>query len=104
MEQSRNSAKITAMTTTLPLSKVMLSLADVREKLGLPVSLEQEFFSEWQPELPELSEFEVHQIDRLQARFAAHRDRGTVAENAVDKRWSLWCGMGMRCCGSRWIR
>jgi hypothetical protein len=73
------------MTTTLPISKVMLSLADVREKLGLQVSLAREFFSEWQDNLPELTEFEVQQVDRLQARFAAHRDRGTVAEGAVDK-------------------
>jgi hypothetical protein len=78
------------MTTTLPISKVMMSLADVREKLGLQVSLDQGFFSEWQREL---TEFEMHQIDQLQARFAAHRDglrptvghRGTVAAGAVDK-------------------
>jgi hypothetical protein len=73
------------MTTTLPISKVMLSLADVREKLGLQVSLDQEFFPEWQQDLPELTAFEVQQVDRLQTRFAAHRDRGTVAEGAVDK-------------------
>ncbi len=81
------------MTTTLPISKVMLSLADVREKLGLQVSLDQEFFVEWRQDLPDLTAFEVQQVDRLQARFAAHRDglrpteghRGTVAEGAVDK-------------------
>jgi hypothetical protein len=67
LEQSKISGKITAMTTTLPISKVMLSLADVREKLGLQVSLDQEFFSEWQRALPELTEFEVQQIDRSQA-------------------------------------
>jgi hypothetical protein len=72
------------MNTTLPI-KAMLSLADVREKSGFQVSLAQDFFPEWQRELPDLTEFEVHQIDRLQARFAAHRDRGTVAEGAVDK-------------------
>jgi hypothetical protein len=73
------------MTTTLPISKVMLSLADVREKLGLQVSLDQEFFVEWRQDLPELTALEVQQVDRLQARFSAHRDRGTVAEGAVDK-------------------
>jgi hypothetical protein len=73
------------MATTLPISKVMLSLADVREKLGLQVSLARDFFSEWQQDLPGLTELEIQQVERLQARFAAHRDRGTVAEGAVDK-------------------
>jgi hypothetical protein len=73
------------MATTLPISKVMLSLADVREKLGLQVSLARDCFSEWQQDLPGLTELEIQQVERLQARFAAHRDRGTVAEGAVDK-------------------
>jgi hypothetical protein len=73
------------MTTTLPISKVMLSLADVRERLGLQISLEQEFFLEWQEDLPDLAEAETQQVNRLKTRFAAHRDRGTVAEGAVDK-------------------
>lgn len=63
----------------------MLSLADVRERLGLQISLEQEFFLEWQQDLPDLTEAETQQVDRLKTRFAAHRDRGTVAEGAVDK-------------------
>jgi hypothetical protein len=74
-----------SMATTLPISKVMLTLADVREKLGLHVTLDRTFFPEWREDLPELSELEIQQIDRLKARFAAHRDRGTVAEGAVDK-------------------
>ena len=73
------------MTTTLPISKVMLTLANVREKLGLQVSLSPEFFNEWQRDLPELTAGERPHVDRLKTRFAAHRDRGTVAEGAVDK-------------------
>jgi hypothetical protein len=73
------------MATTLPISKVMLTLADVREKLSLQVTLDRTFFPEWRQDLPELTELELQQIDRLQARFADHRDRGTVAEGAVDK-------------------
>jgi hypothetical protein len=73
------------MATTLPISKVMLTLADVREKLGLQVTLDRTFFPEWREDLPELTELEIQQIDRLKARFAAHGDRGTVAEGAVDK-------------------
>jgi hypothetical protein len=84
-DRLEKSATTSPMTTTLPISKVMLSLADVRERLGLQISLEQEFFLEWQQDLPDLTEAETQQVDRLKTRFAAHRDRGTVAEGAVDK-------------------
>ena len=73
------------MTLTLPISKTMLTLADVGDRLKLQVSLDQNFFPEWRQELPDLTQSERGEIDRLQARFAAHRYRGLVAEGAVDK-------------------
>jgi hypothetical protein len=73
------------MTRTLPVSKTMLTLADVGEKLELAVTADPLFFVEWRQELPELTIEEVGMIDRLQARFAAHRYRGTVAKGAVEK-------------------
>ena len=73
------------MTLTLPISKTMLTLADVSDRLKLQVSLDRNFFSEWRQELPDLTQSERGEIDRLQARFAAHRYRGLVAEGAVDK-------------------
>ena len=73
------------MTLTLPISKTMLTLADVSDRLKLQVSLDRNFFSEWRQELPDLTQSERGEIDRLQARFAAHRYRGRVAEGAVDK-------------------
>ena len=53
--------------------------------MGRKVSLDQNFFLEWRQELPDLTQSERGEIDRLQARFAAHRYRGLVAEGAVDK-------------------
>ena len=73
------------MTLALPISKTMLTLADVSDRLKLQVSLDRNFFSEWRQELPDLTQSERGEIDRLQARFAAHRYRGLVAEGAVDK-------------------
>ena len=73
------------MTLTLPISNTMLTLADVSDRLKLQVSLDRNFFSEWRQELPDLTQSERGEIDRLQARFAAHRYRGLVAEGAVDK-------------------
>ena len=73
------------MTLTLPISKTMLTLADVGDRLKLQVSVDRDFFPEWRQELPGLTNSERGEIDRLQARFAAHRYRGLVAEGAVDK-------------------
>jgi predicted type IV restriction endonuclease len=73
------------MSVTVPISKPMLALADVGERLSLQVNPDREFFPEWRQDLPALTTEEQQTIDRLQARFAAHRYRGLVAEGAVDK-------------------
>ncbi len=58
------------MKTPLLVSKTMLTLADVGEKLKLSVSQDPAFFTEWRQALPDLTIEEVTAIDRLQARFA----------------------------------
>lgn len=73
------------MSATLPISKTMLTLADVGDRLKLQVNPDRNFFPEWHHHLPALTPDEQQAIDRLQARFAAHRYRGLVAEGAVDK-------------------
>ncbi len=73
------------MVVTLPISKTILTIADVENKFHLSPSLEPTFFREWQNDLPELTELEKATLDRLLARFAGHRRRGILAEGAVDK-------------------
>ncbi|MBW4552728.1 MAG: type I restriction enzyme HsdR N-terminal domain-containing protein [Aphanocapsa sp. GSE-SYN-MK-11-07L] len=73
------------MTTTLPISKTILTIADLEEKFNLHVSLDPTFFPEWCQDLPDLTASEVETLDHLQQRFAAHRKRGKVSEGAVDK-------------------
>ena len=51
------------MTLTLPISKTMLTLADVSDRLKLQVSLDRNFFSEWRQELPDLTQSERGEID-----------------------------------------
>ncbi|MEY3304443.1 MAG: hypothetical protein RLZZ139_2816 [Cyanobacteriota bacterium] len=73
------------MAVTLPISKTILSIADVEEKFQLFPCTAPTFFREWQDNLPELTAIEKAALDRLLVRFAAHRRRGILAEGAVDK-------------------
>jgi hypothetical protein len=73
------------MAVTLPISKTILSVADVEEKFQLFPCTAPTFFREWQDNLPELTAIEKAALDRLLVRFAAHRRRGILAEGAVDK-------------------
>lgn len=73
------------MVVSLPISKTILSIADVEDKFQLLPCTAPAFFREWQDNLPELTEVEKDALDRLLVIFAAHRRRGILAEGAVDK-------------------
>ena len=73
------------MAVTLPISKTILSVADVEDKFQLFPCTAPTFFREWQDNLPELTALERATLDRLLIRFSAHRRRGILAEGAVDK-------------------
>jgi hypothetical protein len=73
------------MVVTLPISKTILTIADVENKFQLNPCEERAFFREWQENLPELTELEKASLDRLLVRFTAHRRRGILAEGTVDK-------------------
>jgi hypothetical protein len=46
-----------------------LSLHDVKEKLGLQLNNEPQFFREWQDNLPELNDIEKQALDRVNSNF-----------------------------------
>jgi hypothetical protein len=73
------------MTATRPIAKTILSLADLDQRFGLNLTIDPQFFPEWQSPLPDLTTLEQTTLDRLLARFASHRYQGTIAEGAVDK-------------------
>ncbi|MBG1257724.1 type I restriction enzyme HsdR N-terminal domain-containing protein [Nostoc commune] len=73
------------MVVTLPISKTILTIADIENKFQLMPSVEPTFFREWQNDLPELTGIEKATLDRLLVRFTGHRRRGILAEGAVDK-------------------
>ena len=73
------------MVVTRPISKTILTIADIENKFQLMPSVESTFFREWQNDLPELTDIEKATLDRLLVRFTGHRRRGILAEGAVDK-------------------
>lgn len=73
------------MATTRPISKTILTLADIESRFNLLPNPDPNFFLEWVQALPELTSAETESLNRLQKRFYAHRKQGTVAEGAVDK-------------------
>ncbi|MBN3924722.1 type I restriction endonuclease subunit R [Nostoc sp. NMS4] len=73
------------MTSTFPISKTILTIADLKNRFALHPNADLEFFPEWCRDLPELTSSEIKVLDRLQQRFSIHRERGTISEGAVDK-------------------
>jgi len=73
------------MTSTLPISKTILTTADVEDRFHLSPNPDPTFFPEWCQNLPDLTASEVATLDHLRQRFAAHRRQGKISEGAVDK-------------------
>ncbi|MBW4612340.1 MAG: type I restriction enzyme HsdR N-terminal domain-containing protein [Desmonostoc vinosum HA7617-LM4] len=73
------------MTSISPISKTILTTADVEDRFNLNPNSDPSFFPEWCQNLPELTPQEVEALNHLHQRFAAHRRRGTISEGAVDK-------------------
>lgn len=73
------------MTQTLAISKTLNTLSDLEEKFQLTANDEEQFFTEWCENLPDLTDSEHQILDALKQRFLAHSKRRNVPEGAVDK-------------------
>jgi hypothetical protein len=72
------------MVQTLAISKAITTLDELREKFNLNPTTDNNFFTEWFQDLPELTDEEKAALDRVRQRFVRHRDRGEVAESTVN--------------------
>lgn len=72
------------MTQTVAVTKAITSLVDVQTKLGLYRTEQEDFFPEWQKELPPLKDEEKKALDRLKTRYEYHRYYGPLAEGTVN--------------------
>jgi hypothetical protein len=73
------------MAQTLAVSKAITSMVELRQRLNIVLTEDEQFFIEWFTELPQLTEQEQKTLDHLKQRFLIYRDRGPIPEGVVDK-------------------
>lgn len=72
------------MIQTLAISKAITTMAQLRENFNLTPTNNDQFFTEWFQDLPELTDEEKAFLDKIRHRFSPHRDRGELAEGTVN--------------------
>ena len=73
------------MTQSLAISKNILTMAAVQQRFGIVPSSDEQFFSEWLSNLPELVPAETEALDQIKARFDRHRNQGPLAEGTINQ-------------------
>ncbi len=72
------------MVKTLAISKNITTMEEIEEKFNLLPTANDQFFTEWFQELPELTDEEKLALDKIHQRFFRHRKRGELAEGTVN--------------------
>lgn len=72
------------MVQTLAISKAITTIADIEERFNLTPTDNEQFFTEWFQDLPELTDDEKASLDKVRHRFSRHRRRGKLAEGTVN--------------------
>lgn len=73
------------MRQSLAISKNILTMAAVQQRFGVVASSDQQFFSEWFSNLPELVPTEIDTLNQIKARFDRHRNQGSLAEGTINQ-------------------
>ncbi|MCL1464787.1 type I restriction enzyme HsdR N-terminal domain-containing protein [Argonema galeatum] len=71
------------MAKFVAVTEAIKSLAEAESKLNLSRTEDEAFFTEWQTELPNLSDSEQTALDTLRRRLLYHRADGELLEGAV---------------------
>ncbi len=72
------------MVQAKPISKTITSLDDLEERFNLLPTENEQFFLEWNQELPPLTDTETTTLDQIRNRFLRHRKRGSLAEGTIN--------------------
>lgn len=72
------------MVLTKPISKTITSLDNLEERFNLLPTGNAEFFTEWNQNLPELTDLETAALDKIINRFIRHLKRGFLAEGTIN--------------------
>ncbi len=71
------------MAKVIAVTEAIKSLAEAESKLNLSRTEDEAFFTEWQAQLPSLSDSEQTALDTLRRRLLYHRADGELLEGAV---------------------
>ncbi len=71
------------MVKVIAVTEAIKSLAEAESRLNLSRTENEDFFSEWQAQLPSLSDAEQTGLDTLRRRLLYHRSDGELLEGAV---------------------
>ncbi|MBN3923641.1 type I restriction endonuclease [Nostoc sp. NMS4] len=71
------------MTTSIAIAEKITTLRQVEEKLGLILSGDSEFFTEWMADLPALSEAEQTRLEKVRQNYLYQISDGSLLEETV---------------------
>ena len=71
------------MTTNIAIAENITTLTQVEEKLGLKLSDERQFFTEWMDDLPLLSEAEEIRLEQVRENYLYQISDGSLLEETV---------------------
>ena len=60
-----------------------ITLSQLTELFGLTITADEQFFTEWMDNLPELTDIEKQQLDRVKSNYISLVNRHTLSENMV---------------------
>ena len=69
---------------TTAITKRITTINDVEQQFNLVQAVTPDFFTEWQKNLPDLTETEKAVLDRIKGRYRYHRASGHLAEGLVN--------------------
>ncbi len=67
-----------SMIQTYPISKTITTLAVLKQKFNLSATDSDQFFNEWQQDLPDLTTQEKETLEQIKRRFERHRERRKI--------------------------
>ncbi|MBO1348081.1 MAG: hypothetical protein EBE86_012110 [Hormoscilla sp. GUM202] len=73
------------MIQTYPIAKTITTLADLKQRFNLSATDNDQFFSEWQQDLPDITSQERETLDQIKRRFERHRERSPLAEGVINQ-------------------
>lgn len=67
------------------ISKLITSMDELEQRFSIIPAEDDQFFTEWHEDLPQLTAQEIETLDQIKERFERHRKRGSLAEGTINQ-------------------